>query len=175
MKVSLTEQLLWEIFNLTEDLGRVGEVFGPRSMREAFCPDLRRIRYQTQRKYKRELFSKLIYHLKKSGYIKSPDWDPKASSIIITKKGMEKVFQASIKIGGLKRRPDQKYEMVIFDIPEKKRKLRNELRLYLKKLGYRKLQQSVWISPFDVLPRTQNILTRYNLENNVKIFIVGQP
>jgi len=39
--------------------------------------------------------------------------------------------------------------LVIFDIPEEKRQLRDFLRRYLTILGFGKVQRSIWISPYD--------------------------
>lgn len=171
IKLPITEEFLWDMYNLLEGLGEIGETFGPRSFQETICPGIRSLRYQRQREYNKKNFPKLIYRLKKNGIIKSPDWDPKAA-IIVTQKGMEKIFRVGLKMKGKKLRSDGKLEMVIFDIPEKKRKVRDEMRFYLKLFGYKELQKSVWISPFNVLEETQNFIKRYDLENNVKIFLI---
>ena len=39
--------------------------------------------------------------------------------------------------------------MLIFDIPERQRELRDKVRNTLKTIGFKQLQQSVWIYPFD--------------------------
>ena len=44
---------------------------------------------------------------------------------------------------------DQKWRMIIFDIPEKKKRTRNYLTLLFKKAGLVRLQDSVWIYPYD--------------------------
>ena len=44
---------------------------------------------------------------------------------------------------------DRQWRLVIFDIPEKQAALRKYLTQYLHVLGFRKVQRSVWISPFD--------------------------
>jgi len=44
---------------------------------------------------------------------------------------------------------DKKWRIVIFDIPENKRNLRDRLRRYLRTLGYGNVQRSIWISPHD--------------------------
>lgn len=119
-------------------------------------------------------FTQLVYHLKKSGFIRAPDWDPKAG-IIVTQKGMEKIFRTKLKLQGKKKRTDKKWEMVVFDVSEKKRKARDEFRSHLKALGYEKFQQSIWISPFDVLKETQELISGYDFENEAKIFIVEKP
>lgn len=47
---------------------------------------------------------------------------------------------------------DGVWKIVIFDIPEKKRAIRNHLRSKLKALGFQKWQESIWISPFALDP-----------------------
>ena len=44
---------------------------------------------------------------------------------------------------------DKKWRIVIFDIPEKKKKAREALRKKLKELGFKELQKSVFVYPFE--------------------------
>jgi len=44
---------------------------------------------------------------------------------------------------------DGKWRVLIFDIPERQRELRDKVRNTLKTVGFKQLQQSVWIYPFD--------------------------
>jgi len=47
------------------------------------------------------------------------------------------------------RKWDKKWRIVIFDIKEKRRKTRDILRATLNRLGFIKLQNSVWVFPYD--------------------------
>ncbi|MFH1170487.1 MAG: CRISPR-associated endonuclease Cas2 [Candidatus Vogelbacteria bacterium] len=47
------------------------------------------------------------------------------------------------------RRWDEKYRLIIFDIKEVRRKVRDELRKWLEHLGFKKLQNSVWVYPYE--------------------------
>ena len=47
------------------------------------------------------------------------------------------------------KRWDKRYRMVIFDIPEKRRGVRVRLRQTLQEFGFLRLQNSVWIFPYD--------------------------
>ncbi|MDP2648534.1 MAG: hypothetical protein U1D26_00645 [Patescibacteria group bacterium] len=47
------------------------------------------------------------------------------------------------------RRWDKKWRVLIFDIPEKKRALRNRIRSTLRAFGFTQLQGSVWVYPYD--------------------------
>ena len=47
------------------------------------------------------------------------------------------------------KRWDKKWRVMIFDIPEKKRKIRNDLTLLFRQAGIYCLQNSVWVYPYD--------------------------
>lgn len=44
---------------------------------------------------------------------------------------------------------DGKWRVLIFDIPERRKKTRNYIRMSLMQLGFRRLQDSVWVYPYD--------------------------
>lgn len=47
------------------------------------------------------------------------------------------------------RRWDGKWRLVIFDIPEKRRGVRDRIRTLVARLGFLRLQDSVWVYPYD--------------------------
>ena len=47
------------------------------------------------------------------------------------------------------RRWDGKWRVVVFDIWERRRPVRDRLRYLLKKIGFQKIQHSVWVYPYD--------------------------
>jgi phenylacetic acid degradation operon negative regulatory protein len=64
-----------------------------------------------------------------------------------------------------------------FDIPEKMKRKRDILRENLKILGFGKLQNSIWISPYNFLGDVERIIKQYNLTPYVILSIsdkVGQ-
>ena len=44
---------------------------------------------------------------------------------------------------------DKKWRIVIFDIPERKKKVRDKIRQIFVETGFRRLQDSVWVYPYD--------------------------
>lgn len=48
-----------------------------------------------------------------------------------------------------KRKWDRRWRVVIFDIPERRRGVRARLRLFMQEYGFIRLQDSVWIYPYD--------------------------
>jgi len=173
MKLLFTDKFLWDIYNLIEKGADLYFPFAPRTMKEACCPELRKLRYEYEKKRDRKYFGQFIYHLKKKGYIKIKNLENK-QGILLTKRGTEKALRAGFKTEEKNKRKDGKWQMLIFDIPEKKRKLRDILRENLHFLGYKKLQQSVWVCPYDVLKETESVLRRYSLDPYVKLFLIEE-
>jgi len=48
-----------------------------------------------------------------------------------------------------KRRWNGRWRVVIFDVPERRRKVRDRLRILMQELGFVRLQDSVWVFPYD--------------------------
>lgn len=66
---------------------------------------------------------------------------------------------------------DGQWRVVVFDIPEKYRDVRDDFRRLLKKLGFALWQRSVWISPFDVVTELNAYLAKNNLSPHVQIMV----
>jgi phenylacetic acid degradation operon negative regulatory protein len=89
-----------------------------------------------------------VTRLEKLGLLKKHRKEKKIY-LQLTEKG-EKVVRYHRKTGAHSwRRWDNKWRVVIFDVPEKRAELRRYLRNYLKRLGFSKVQRSTWISPYD--------------------------
>lgn len=68
----------------------------------------------------------------------------------ITGKG-ERVLQMETErvIMTKKRKWDKRWRVVIFDIPERRKRVRDRLRRFMSSCGFVRLQDSVWIYPYD--------------------------
>lgn len=69
----------------------------------------------------------------------------------ITKKGEHAIRKLEI---GHERLPhpkewDGRWRVLVFDIPEKQKRLRDKIRYTLSSIGFKHLQHSVWVYPFD--------------------------
>ena len=60
--------------------------------------------------------------------------------------------------------------MVMFDIPEEKRKIRDWLRKQLKLWGFIMIQQSVWFGKGKLTDNFKNHLELLGIKKNIKIF-----
>ena len=97
--------------------------------------------YQKKQSVKKSL-TRLIEH----GYVSLKD-----GKVHLTPKGEK--FAALLGEGKLApkkpRRWDGKWRMLIFDIPERRKGLRQQVRATLISLGFKRLQDSVWVYPYD--------------------------
>lgn len=69
---------------------------------------------------------------------------------------------------------DKKWRLVIFDIPESRRKERVALRNKLKDMEFYQCQKSVWIHPFPCLEEIEFVKDALNIKPFVKLFLVDE-
>lgn len=172
LKLPITDEFLWDLFNLYLKIEDILN-WPPHSMREAVVPPKLRLKRILQKKKSRYTFKRLIDRLSQKGYIKLKSLQPE-EGVLLTEKGNQKLLEIALTKIEKKKRKDGKWLMVIFDIPEKLRKLRDLFRENLYFLGFKELQKSVWISPFDVLEEVQLLTQRYSLQKYIKLFLIQE-
>lgn len=91
----------------------------------------------------------------------------------ITQKG-EKQFDNDLKPLKTTGRWDGKWRLVIFNLPENKRDVRDKLRRYLVKLGLGIMQNSVWITPNDVRGEIECIQNKLNINEKIRYFEISR-
>ncbi len=104
-----------------------------------------------KRKYNRSWYVKTrIGKMLKSGLIEFKNKNGK-KFVKLTKKGKEKLLKYQLKELVIKKpkKWNGKWHIVIFDIKEYRRHLREWLRKELVNLGFVKLQNSVWVCPYE--------------------------
>jgi DNA-binding transcriptional regulator PaaX len=90
-----------------------------------------------------------LHRLQRQGWIKY-EYKEAKRILKLTRKGeLEALLQKS-KIVGPVREWDGKWRMVVFDIPENTREIRTKLRGLLKSFGFKALQASVYVYPFEI-------------------------
>ncbi len=174
MKLLITDQFLYDLLESTSDTAHF--ILKRRRTFSDLLPGPKDPSFEIYRKFKnKQKFNKLIYYLKKNNFIKVKNLKGN-NAILLTKEGKDKAIRASFKIGDgqQKRRKDGKWIMVIFDIPQNRKRDRTLLMSVLKNLGYKLFQQSVWINPYDVFEKTERSLQFYSLDRYVRIFLVDE-
>lgn len=69
----------------------------------------------------------------------------------ITQKGRKALAfeQAKVALKNQKKKWDGRWRMVVFDVPERRRHVRVRLRDFMHEVGFVRLQDSVWVYPYD--------------------------
>ena len=129
--------------------------------------------YRRWKKYSSKRLYDNFYHLRKKGLIEIKRSGAQIY-ISLTEEGKKKV--GYMQIDDLKiQRPkkwDGKWRLVIFDINELKRGHREAFRGKLKELGFRLLQKSVWVHPFDCEAEIELLRSFFGLrENDLRLIL----
>lgn len=69
----------------------------------------------------------------------------------ITAKGRQALAfeQAKVELVNQKKKWDGRWRMVVFDVPERRRRVRVQLCATMREIGFVRLQDSVWVYPYD--------------------------
>jgi phenylacetic acid degradation operon negative regulatory protein len=62
---------------------------------------------------------------------------------------------------------DGKWRVVVFDIEERYRRKRDRFRSFIKSLGFGKLQKSIWLTPFPVTEKVEELIQKSGLQDKV--------
>ncbi|PIS07615.1 hypothetical protein COT78_02865 [Candidatus Berkelbacteria bacterium CG10_big_fil_rev_8_21_14_0_10_43_13] len=129
-------------------------------------------KYLDERSIDRSDFSRKIYRLKQRGYIRKIV-ENKSDYIELTDLGKNRVEINYL--NELKPRIsdhwDKKWRIIIFDIPEKYRTIRDVIRSKLYELGFIQVQKSVFVYPFDCHHDIQLICKHYGGSTYIKYMI----
>lgn len=143
---SLTDLVLLNAFYFY----RVSTVGSPGKIRKAeflASRDLQKFNYLS--------IKRAIYKLKSKGWIKG--------DLALTKEGQKRLKNIFPIYFG-ERKWDGNWYLASYDIPEKKRKLRDILRMNLRQLGFGEMHASLWICPFNFLGEVEKLVKEYHLE-----------
>ena len=116
---------------------------------------------------------KEINNLYRSKLVSREEKPDGSYTMVLTEKGKLKALTyhfEKMKIDGGKW--DGKWRLVVFDIPEKKRKGRDALRDKIKELGFYELQKSVFIFPYHCKDEIDFIIEFFNLREYVRFGIL---
>lgn len=155
---SLSKKILLEVGWRAKNLLRLGEViiFEPHQLVRWGPIEL------GPRKH--TLISKGISNLKKCGYLKEERIKNK-KKLYLTSKGRIEIIKNILKEKKNKKlRWDGKWRAIIFDIPELSKKDRDFLRRELYWMGFKELQKSVWVFPFDIEKELTTLLKLWKIE-----------
>ena len=92
----------------------------------------------------------------------------------LTGKGKKKLVRDFPLLSFQKKKWDRKWRLVLFDIQETSRGVRDQLRKKLKELDFAQFQQSVYITPHDLAEDMRDFLESHKLTDNVYIVVTKE-
>lgn len=117
--------------------------------------------------------SRALFKLKSQGLVQLAR-TPNGSALKLTSDGQElydRLFLRNYKISK-PRRWDKKWRIVIFDIQEENKGIRDLIRKRLKSLGFILLQDSVWLYPYDCEEVIELLKTAHRVRHDVHYLLV---
>jgi hypothetical protein len=124
-------------------------------------------KYELKRRKRIKNFYRSFYYLRSEGFI---NVDNKNGQIYIslTPEGKKKAGKYNIDNMQIKqpKKWDGKWRILIFDIREKQKIKREALRGKIKELGLYKLQESVWVYPYDFQKEMEMLRTFFFLKHD---------
>lgn len=109
---------------------------------------------------------KTVRELRIKGYIETPK-DGRKIFLKLTDKGKQEVVLKKILEDDSW---DGKWRIVIFDIPEKHRHIRDTFRNQLREFQFKRLQKSVWVGKKNVTKELKDFVKQVDISDWVKIF-----
>lgn len=103
----------------------------------------------------------------------------KSDTFRLTKQGEREAFFAHLDAQTVlykpkKREWDGQWRMIIFDVPEKKRKYRDYLRQMLKTLGFKELQKSTWVTPHPIPDFLKELLWEERMKHFTRFITIKE-
>jgi len=99
----------------------------------------------------------------------SQDIKEKDGHLTLMAKARRKMIKPDKKVNYNGIKWGRRWTMVLFDIPERNKKIRDILRYKLKNLGFGMMQGSVWVKPADIAQEIRRLIRVKNLQWQVKV------
>ena len=121
----------------------------------------------------RQALKNAITDLYKSKILEQKENNDGSLTIVLTENGKRKALTYQIDEMKIKKAQkwDKKWRIVLFDIPEKKKKIREAIRHHLKNLDFFEYQKSVFVQPYDCKNEIEYIIEFYNIRKYVRFII----
>lgn len=160
-----------EVLKIVAVVGVIGAVFVAPGLAHVFRAALRAHRRGASHDdaYRNRVYQTL-WRLRKRGLITKDH----AGKFALTSKGHDALLQYELRTVAAppSTRWDGKWRLVAFDVWEKRRALRNTLRDALRRIGFLKIQHSLWAYPYDCEEAIALLRTHLRLSPAIQYMLV---
>jgi DNA-binding transcriptional regulator PaaX len=127
-------------------------------------------------KINRQALERAINSLYVSHLVKEKNNKDGTTTLVLSENGKKRALIFNIDKMGIKKPPvwDRKWRIIMFDIPEKLRKLRDSLRIHFQEIGLVELQKSVLVHPYSCHQEIEFILELYNARKYVRFVLADK-
>src|SRR3989344_598660 len=127
-------------------------------------------------KENRQALQRAINSLYISHLIKEKDNKDGTTTLVLNENGRKKALRFNIDKMEIKKptRWNGKWHIVMFDIPEKLKRLRDSLRLHFREIGLIEFQKSVFVYPYPCSKEIEFILELYNARKYVRFILAEE-
>lgn len=124
-------------------------------------------------KVNRQALERAINSLYTSHLIQEKNNKDGTTTFILSESGKQKILRFNIDKLEIKKpaKWDSKWRLVMFDVPEKLKGLRDSLRLHFREIGLIELQKSVLVYPYPCSQEIEFILEFYNARKYVRFVL----
>ena len=125
------------------------------------------------KKENRQALQRAINFLYTSHLITEKNHKDGTTTLVLSENGKQKALRFNINKIEIKKpiKWDRKWRIVMFDIPEKLKGLRDSLRLHFREIGMIELQKSVLVYPYPCNREIEFILELYNARKYVRFVL----
>ncbi len=125
------------------------------------------------RKINQQALWRAIGSLYKSKLIQEKHNSDGTITLILSEAGKKKILKFNLEKIEIKKPSnwDKKWRIVMFDIPEKLRQLRDSLRFHFHELGFMELQKSVFVHPYPCDKEIEFLVEFYNTRKYVRFVL----
>jgi DNA-binding transcriptional regulator PaaX len=118
----------------------------------------------------RQLLNKTIRSLYKSKLVSIKDNRDGTLTLILSDEGKRRALTYDLENMQIKQPPrwDGKWRVVMFDVPERFKKVRESLRVLFKNMAFLELQKSVFVYPYPCKSEIEYIAEFYNSRKNIR-------
>lgn len=130
---------------------------------------------RASRSFERHDINRAIRRLVRRGFVEEVRRRGYIIGYRMTDRGREELMRREFACTELERprKWDGKWRLIVFDVPERRRHLRDMLRTHFQRLGLHPIQKSVWLTPFPCDDLVQLIKVDLDLGRSVQYFTVG--
>lgn len=128
------------------------------------------------RKINRQALERAINSLYTSRLVEEKNNRDGTTTLILSENGKKQTLEFNLEKMEIKKpaRWDNKWRIVMFDIPEQKKRLREALRFHFKEIGLLELQKSVLVFPYPCEKEIEFIVELYNARKYVRLVLADK-